>query len=77
MTLEKYLKQNELKDGDLAVRVGVSQPCIYRLRKGYRRASPELAKKLEKVTGIPAETFVFAKVKPEPKRKDRAVGAAA
>lgn len=77
MTLDQYLKTNSMTETALAKAVGVTQPYIWRLRRNLRRASPDVAKRLEKATGIPAEKFVFAKVKPEAAKSDTQPGAAA
>lgn len=76
MTLDEYIRDKGVTEAELAGQVGVTQPYIGRLRKRYRRASPEVAKKLEKVTGIPAETFAFAKTVKEPTRAEKAQAAA-
>lgn len=59
MTLSEFMKQSGLTDAKMAAKVGVTQPHISRLRRGDRRASPELAKELERETGIPAAQFIF------------------
>lgn len=59
MILDQYMKLTGITETALAERVGVSQPHIGRIRKGERRPSPELAKRLEAVTNIPADKFIF------------------
>lgn len=51
MTLEEYMKLEGLTETAIADRVGVSQPHIGRIRKRQRRPSPELALKIESLTG--------------------------
>lgn len=52
--LDQYMKEHGLSTAELARRLNVSQPYIWRIRSGDRRPSPELAQKMEAVTGIPA-----------------------
>jgi transcriptional regulator with XRE-family HTH domain len=59
MTLADYMEKHKLSADAVALKLGVSQPYVSRLLTGRRRPSPETAKKLEKLTGIPAARFIF------------------
>lgn len=52
--LKKWMADAQLKDADLAPKVGVSRVQIYRIREGQNRPSLKTARKLEEVTRIPA-----------------------
>lgn len=55
------MKDKGLRDADVAARVsGLSRSQVCRLRNRTSIPSPKTAKKLEVLTGIPAEKFVFA-----------------
>ena len=68
MTLDHYLSSKGISDAQLAEAVGVTQPHIWRIRQRYARPSPDLARKIEAETGIPASDLVFVQVIPP---KDR------
>lgn len=59
MILDRYMRENAVADSDLARLIKVTQPYIGRLRRGERRPSPEVAKRLEAHTGIPAAHLIF------------------
>lgn len=65
--LAQWMAENGVKDDGLAPLVGVSRAQVSRLRRGIYRLRPDLARKLEDVTGIPAAVFVFGDA-PEPER---------
>jgi transcriptional regulator with XRE-family HTH domain len=46
--------RNSETDQSLAPKIGVSRVHVSRLRRSVHKPSPELAVKLESVTGIPA-----------------------
>lgn len=54
-----WMKVNRETDQSLAPKVGISRVHVSRLRRGVHRPSPDLARKLETVTNIPAATFIF------------------
>jgi transcriptional regulator with XRE-family HTH domain len=58
--LQAWMKKRGMKDAGLAELVnGVpSRAQISRIRRGKNGASPETAKKLQKVTGIPWHEFI-------------------
>ena len=52
--LDQYMTEHGLSTAELARRLGVTQPYVWRIRAGTRRPSPELAQRMEAETGIPA-----------------------
>lgn len=61
MTLDDWMKAQGLKDADVAARVaGLSRSQVCRLRNRTSIPSPKTARKLEVLTGIPAEKLIFA-----------------
>jgi transcriptional regulator with XRE-family HTH domain len=60
MNLAEWMKANELRDHELAARVpGLSRSQVSRIRRRKSIPSPETAKKLAEITGLPAEALVF------------------
>lgn len=60
MKLQEWMTDNDLTDEALARRVeGLSRSQINRIRNGKSIPTPETARKLEAVTGIPAAKFVM------------------
>ena len=60
LTLQEWMDARELSDAQLAAQVeGLSRSQVSRIRRRVSIASPSTALKLERVTGIPAERFVF------------------
>jgi transcriptional regulator with XRE-family HTH domain len=57
--LETAMKAKSWNDDDLAREVGISRVHASRLRRRICLPSPELAKRLEQATEIPAERFIF------------------
>lgn len=51
-----------LNDAKLAEIVGVTQPHIWRIRNRKARPSPDVAKRIEGATGMPASDLVFAEL---------------
>lgn len=62
MTLEQHMRDNGLTDAALAAKVGVSQPTIWRIRNRKRRPNVEVARRIEKVTGIPAADLILVDI---------------
>lgn len=58
MTLDQWMRDNDVKDGDLAVLVKVSRPFISRIRSGERQPSLPIAIRLSKATKLPVDAFV-------------------
>lgn len=52
--LAHWMADNRETDQTLAPKIGTSRVHVSRLRRKIHRPSPELAMKLEAVTGIPA-----------------------
>jgi len=48
-----------MSDKELGQKVGISRPHASKLRRGVRGITPDMAKRLEAVTGIPAERLIF------------------
>lgn len=57
--LAAWMLVNDKSDEALAAELGVSRVHVSRLRRGLHRPRHELALKLEKVTNLPASTFIF------------------
>ena len=52
-TIREYLRRSGRTERQLARLLGVSQPYVNMLKNGRRRPRPELAERIEAVTGIP------------------------
>lgn len=60
MTLQEWMDLKGWKDADLAARLpGLSRSQVSRIRRRKSIPPPETAKRLEEVTGIPAERLAF------------------
>ena len=60
MNLEQWMEANSLRDHELAARVeGLSRSQVSRIRRRVSIPSPETAKKLSEVTGLPAEALLY------------------
>jgi transcriptional regulator with XRE-family HTH domain len=59
MTLDKHMTDHKMTDAKLASMVGVTQPHIWRIRNRKARPSPDVAKRIEDATGIPASDLIF------------------
>lgn len=60
LTLQEWMDARDLTDAKLAAQVeGLSRSQVSRIRRRVSIASAATALKLEKITGIPAERFVF------------------
>lgn len=62
MTLDQHMHAKGLTDAKLAEMVGVTQPHIWRIRNRRARPSPDVAKRIEVATGVPASDLVFAEI---------------
>lgn len=60
LSLDDWMTAQGVTDAQLAEQVGhvVSRSQINRIRRG-RRTSPDVAVELERITGIPAVTFLM------------------
>jgi len=54
----EYMSNHQVSQRRLAMQVGVSPPHMNALVKGKRRPSPQLAAKIEAITGIPLRTLL-------------------
>ncbi len=52
-SLKEYLEHNGIAEKDLAKKLGVTIAYVSMLKRGLRRPSPEMARKIEAMTGIP------------------------
>ena len=52
-TIDGYIRHTRTTGKELADTLGISVSYMSMLRLGQRRPSPELAQRIEKVTGIP------------------------
>lgn len=64
MTLDEWMTLKSFKDADLERElrdqgIQLSRSQISRIRRGKSKPSPEAAKELERVTKIPAASFIF------------------
>jgi transcriptional regulator with XRE-family HTH domain len=64
-SITEYLEKTGAKESELAEKVGVSQPHLNMIKKGMRRPSPELAQKIEEITGIPFRKLLLPDTKKE------------
>jgi transcriptional regulator with XRE-family HTH domain len=51
--LDDYIIRNNMKQKQLALHFGISEAHLSLIRRGLRRPSPDLARKIESETGIP------------------------
>ena len=51
MRLKDWQKQENLTDAELAEKLSVDRSYIFRLNNGERRASPDLALRIEQISG--------------------------
>ena len=58
-TLREYLKRSGRTEKQLARVLGVSQPYVNMLKNGHRRPKPEMAERIEAVTGVPILNLLF------------------
>lgn len=56
--LAQWMTDNRETDQSLAPKIGVSRVHVSRLRRRVHKPSPELAVRIEQVTGIPAWEFL-------------------
>ncbi len=58
-TIREYLKRSGRTEKQLARLLGVSQPYVNMLKNCRRRPKPELAERIEAVTGIPFKMLLI------------------
>lgn len=57
--LARWMKVYQETDMTVSEKLALSRVQVSRLRRNLCKASPETALKLEKLTGLPASTFIF------------------
>lgn len=60
--LGRWMKVYSETDETLSPKLGVSRVQVSRLRRDCCKPSPRTAQRLEKLTGLPASTFIFGDV---------------
>ena len=60
-TLEQYLKNKRGRAKQLATELGITPSYLSMLKKRQRRPSPELAQRLEDLTGVPFRNLLLGK----------------
>jgi len=58
-TINEFLMHKHMSPKQLAAKLGISESYMSMLRSGRRRPSPELARKIETLTGIPLKSLLF------------------
>ena len=59
-TIREYLQKTGKSERQFARMVGKAQSHINMIKNGSRRPSPELARKIETITGIPFRSLLVA-----------------
>ncbi|MCL4427501.1 MAG: helix-turn-helix domain-containing protein [Deltaproteobacteria bacterium] len=57
--LKKYLEANHMSYHEFAELLGLTKQSVYYYVSGQRKPRPALAKKIEKVTGIPRNELLY------------------
>jgi HTH-type transcriptional regulator / antitoxin HigA len=60
-SIQEYLEKTGTTEKEFAEKIGVSQPFVSLLKNGTRRPNPELAEKIEAITGIPFRKLLLKK----------------
>ncbi len=58
-TINEYLLNKHMSPKQLAAKLGISESYMSMLRLGRRRPSPDLAQKIETVTGVPFKRLLL------------------
>jgi len=61
--IDQYIACKRLNSKQLAQKLGISESYMCMLRSGRRRPSPDLAQKIEAMTGIPFKRLLLRKGK--------------
>ena len=56
--IKEYLRRTGKSERQLAKMLGITQPYVNMLKNGNRRPRPDLALKIEAVTGIPLRNLL-------------------
>jgi transcriptional regulator with XRE-family HTH domain len=71
-TIRDYLSDKHLSPKQLAARLDISESYMSMLRLGRRRPSPDLAQKIEAITGVPFKKLLLKeKTSQKPPRRTR------
>ena len=62
-SINEFLMHKHMSPKQLAHKLGISESHMCMLRNGRRRPSPDLAQKIETVTGIPFKKLLLRKGK--------------
>jgi HTH-type transcriptional regulator / antitoxin HigA len=62
-TLREYLERAGTTEKEIAAQLGISTSHLSMIKKGTRRPSPEVALRIETLTGIPFRSLLLAKNK--------------
>jgi transcriptional regulator with XRE-family HTH domain len=62
-SIKDYLEKTGKTEKELADSIGVSQAFINMLKRGEKRPSPEVAARIEAVTGVPLRDLLFPETK--------------
>jgi transcriptional regulator with XRE-family HTH domain len=60
-SISEYLERTGKKQKDLSAQLGISQAFLNEIKSGKKRPSPELAAKIEVLTGIPFRKLLLNK----------------
>jgi transcriptional regulator with XRE-family HTH domain len=58
-SIREYLKKTGTTEKEFAEKIGVSQPFVNLIKRGERRPTPEIAQKIEEITGIPFKKLLL------------------
>jgi transcriptional regulator with XRE-family HTH domain len=60
-SIREYLEQTGKTEKEFSAMIGISQGFVNLLKNGNRRPNPDLAAKIEEMTGIPLRNLLFPK----------------
>jgi hypothetical protein len=63
-SIQQYLEETNTTEKEFSIKLGISQPFVNLLKRGERRPTPELAAKIESITGIPFRRLLFPEKQP-------------
>lgn len=58
-TISEYLEKSKKTESELAALLEISQAHVNEIKNGKKRPSPELAQKIESLTGIPLRELLL------------------
>jgi transcriptional regulator with XRE-family HTH domain len=59
-TISDYLAENGKTEMEFSKELGISQAYLNEIKNGKKRPSPELAEKIEAITGIPFRVLLLS-----------------